>query len=115
MKSHTSRILEVSEFGAVDGWTWVADITRKSDGSYSASLVQLADHQENTEDSFPPMHIDSFSDGAQLFDFLDAGWHEAHEKNLSHEDWIEIVAKTAEISPKLASEVMDALRKSIED
>ncbi len=117
-------VLEKSEFGASDSWTWYATIWRGPDGSYSARLEQVMDasysegglHDEELDDEedVSRFEVRGLVDGAALCDFLNSSWLQAHDEILGAEDWAEIVGAVRALDHRLAQEIEEAVERDLE-
>jgi len=79
------HLLHTFGSGATDSWVWDLWLTRVDEATYSAELV-MSLFDRNSEDELPSFLLPVFSDGAELYHFLDSSWRNENEEGLDQED-----------------------------
>ncbi len=117
MKDVISRsaieIYESHESGVSDSWCWSASIHKNKDGSYGLDLSQTI--WESEEEAEPASYeLEKFTNGSELFGFLQSTWESEHECGLDQDTWTEIVGNIQKIDAHLAGQVRAAAQEYFE-
>lgn len=102
-------ILSVVESGAVDGWEWVATLKNPGTDNRTLELEQVP-WVRDPEWMDTHFVLEPVVSGAELFEFMESHWSDAHCEGLSEEQWDYIVQEIGKVDPVLAGEVRQAVK-----
>ena len=115
MDSPVYEILRVSESGVTDMWDWVGTLTVIGSGQYTFLIKQ--DVFYTASSSVEPFYhsLDKFSEGSELFEFIQSAYCEEHFENLEMKEWLEIILNISKIDEKLAYSVAHSLQEEFDE